>query len=546
MTAWLRNTIVIAALIFAACVGLTLSLSAPYIRSGDELVYLAGALQVHEGNLPDARMLSGYDDGPYLYPKVLLWAQGAMGPEQFKIAYLVVIVMATGLAAYGMFRLVWLPWVPAVLFSLVALMPRFSAGLEIFGVFTFRDAIGRACAYPLFFLGTGLLIRRFAEQKSLWPVFGICGICMFLHPVTVILFAFASLIAVAVARLVTHTPVLTAMREVFISGVVFLLGGSYFFIEVARRLAHGISSQGVSSAEYVEAVVFRNLFDFPAGSLAWYPHMATVSIFFIALGVGFYILPKLRTIQARHTFSHTRLVVVWGLTLAAAALVLSPLVPGVNLYLMEHADAPYIFQQWSRIAKFYYLGIFVALVPTVYTLWQWYCASTWRFRHAALIVCVMCGVLSSSVGLEIAEFAAGYNNFDKGYIPQALSGIPDEITPSEYEEVCSMLQSLGSGLTPAVLSPDFALRYYCRADLYVTTEEGAAYQQLSRAEVVDWYERLRAQRAALTSADPHEIVRFAKKVGAHFIVLSKDKASMFDGVARYTLTSRHVIVEVGQ
>ena len=147
-----KKIIIIGTFTLVAFLGLLVSFSAPYVASGDELVYLTGALQVKDGGLPDAYMLQGYDYNAYLYPKLIsLWYE-LLGYEIFKTIYLFLLVIVTGISAYVMFRVMRLSWVPALLLSVVALMPRFSSGTEIFGVLTFHEAIGRQAALPLFFL----------------------------------------------------------------------------------------------------------------------------------------------------------------------------------------------------------------------------------------------------------------------------------------------------------------------------------------------------------------------------------------------------------
>ena len=109
MSISLKNFIIVGTFLFIAALGLFVSLSAPYISSGDELVYLTGALQVRDGDLPDAYMLQGYDDGPYLYPKIMLWWYESLGYYVFKSIFLFVLVIATGLGAYALFRLLFPP-----------------------------------------------------------------------------------------------------------------------------------------------------------------------------------------------------------------------------------------------------------------------------------------------------------------------------------------------------------------------------------------------------------------------------------------------------
>lgn len=525
--------------------GLTVSYLAPYAGpSSDEIVYMTGALQARDHNLPDAYMLHGDDYGPYLYPKVLLASYGTLGYDLFKSIYVVVLILVTGLSAYAMFRMLWLPWVPALLFSLVALMPRFAAGLEIFGAFTFRDAIGRQSALPLFFLATGFLVRRFVDKKSLWPVFGIIGLCVFLHPVTVMLFAFASLLALGIARIVERRALWRVVVEVLVCGITFVLGGAYLFVEVFARLFAG-AAVGASSSTYIQAVLLRNAWDFPQGSLLWWPHMAIVSALFVLVLLAFYALPRLRAVRLAYPMPHSQTIVVWGLSVAVVALVASVALPGINFYFMEHSGAPYIFQQWSRIAKFYYFGLFVALIPAVYAGWHWYRASRARFKVAVLVVLVVAGLLSSSFGFEVAQYVVGYKDYERAYIPQALSGAPDATRPAQYQEACDALMRLGAKPDDEIISGNFAFRFFCRANLYVTNEEGAAYTQLTRDDLTDWYTRLEAQREAFKGGNPAKAFAFVRQVGAKFaILLDTATTTSFKSPKNSITTSRYIVVRV--
>ena len=425
----------------------------------------------------------------------------------------------------------------------VALVPRYAGGLEVFGVFSFHEATGRQMALPLFFLATGFLIRRFAERKSLWPVFGIIGLCVFLHPVTVLLFAFISLIALLVARLVSRERVARVIGELLLCGGAFVLGGAYLFVKVFTRLA-GSASGAVANAAYVHAVLFRDIWNFPAGVLQWYPHMAVVSAAFVAALGAFYFLPQGRALGARYPLPQAKLVLAWGLAIAVGSLAAAVVIPGVNLYAMEHWGAPYLFQQWSRVAKFYYLGLFVALVPAAYALARAYEASTYRWKRALLALAFVIGVASSSLGLEVTEFAVGYPNFEPSYIPQALSHVPDGVTSQDYGSVCDALRSLGAKPGDLILSGDFAFRFYCHAHLYATTEEGDAYIQLGRADTIAWYDRLMAERSALGGGDVTAAESFAKRVGASFIIVPHTTAYAAFSAAAATSTKQYIIVKV--
>ncbi len=542
-----RNLILIGTFALVAGFGIFVSVMAPYISSGDELVYLTGTLQAREGNLPDAYMLQGYDYGIYLYPKVMSWWYESLGHFIFKSIYLSLLIFATGFSAYFLFRTLGLPWVPALLFAVITLFPRFSSGTEVFGILTFHEAIGRQAALPLFFIGTAFLVRRTIEKKSLWPIFGILGFCLFLHPVTVMLFSFISLIAVGVVRLFQCVPIIKIFREIIISGTVFVFSGLYFFIDVFKKLASGLASQGVPSDLYIQAITLRNTWEFPPESVFFFRHMIIISIFFVLLVIFYHRLPALRYLAREHPLSHGKEITIWGVAIAVGAIVFTIVMPGINLYFMEHFDVPYIFQQWSRISKFYYLGLFVALTPVIYTFWGWYINSRFRFKILVATVFVALGIASSSFVFEVVQFGVGYDNFEKAYIPQALSGISNDPTAKEYREVCYALKKLGAKPSSPIISSNFAFRYYCKADLYVTYEEGAAFQQLTRTDVTLWYDRYIRQRDALRDGDPATVFGFADDIGAEFVILPRiPKYLVFEtrGGGRIATTTKYTVLKV--
>ncbi len=528
-----------------AAAGIALSLSAPYVQDSDELTYLVGTLQATKGTLPDADMLKGYDTGPYLYPHVLARWYEPLGHNTFKSAYLFVLIVAMGSSVYVAARLLCLPWMLSLVYAIVALMPRYSAGLETLGALTFREAQGRAMAVPLFFIASALIVRRISSGRSLWPLFAIVGLCSFLHPVTVMLFACVALIGSAVALFARGAQFLRVAREVLFSGLAFLAGGAYFFIEVIRRLFSGSSGEAVDVDAYVRAVTERVAWEFPSATLAWFPHMFIVSALFVAVLVVWRTVPSLRALTERFPLPYGRDLYLWGSTVAISALVLCVALPGANLYVMEHFGAPYIFQQWSRIAKFFYFGLLFASMPATYALWM-----RGRERFNAVVVGIsflICGVASSSFAFELAQFVAGYPNYERAYIPQLLSGALSDTTPSEYRAVCDALKNAGITSAATVLSGDFALRYYCEANLFVTSEEGGALLQRPRTEVVSWHERLLAQREALNSDDPSTIVDFADSIGAEAIVLtSRNARANFDSLDRVQVirTSTHTVVRL--
>lgn len=545
-----RKLIVIGAFLLVAFLGIALSLSAPYSRSNDELVYLTGALQVQEQTLPDAEMLAGYDYSWYLYPQILHAWYEDLGHDGFKSVFLITLVLVTGLAAYSAFRLLWLPWIPALLLSIVSIIPRYTAGTEIFGVFTFRDAIGRACALPLFFLGTAWLIRRLIEKKSIWPIYGVFGLFMFLHPATVMIFAFVTLFVSGIILIfVVGEPLLKVIKKIIGAGLVFILTGSYFLVDVINRLLQSAEVQGetVITSEFIQAIAFRNTWEFPEESLNWYRHTAVVSLFFILLLLAFYRHPKLKEIRTKYVIPNAKIIFSWGSLLMITSLVFAIIIPGTNLYFMEHHNAPYIFQQWVRVAKFFYLGLFVALLPLTYALWHWYKASSWRFKNLALALLFVTSVASSSIGFEFAQFIIGYPNYERAYVPQFLSGAPDGITDSDYKEVCAALNDLGASDIPKVISSDFAFRYYCRADLYVTNEEGGAYNQLPRNEMVAWHKRYLEQRAMYSSLDIDKMLEFADSHEADFVIFPRAERNLeIENSTEHEIvvTSRHFIVKV--
>ena len=81
----------------------------------------------------------------------------------------------------------------------------------------------------------------------------------------------------------------------------------------------------------------------------------------------------------------------------------------------------------------------------------------------------------------------------------------------------------------------------------MTLEEGAAYQQLTRADVVDWYDRFLAQRNALKDGDPRDIINFANNVEADFVILPRtSKYIAFDAFKDREIitTTKHIIINV--
>jgi hypothetical protein len=539
-----RGSLIAATFLLVAGLGVAISYAAPYRLDGDHIVYLLGALQTRDGGLPDPEMLSGLDYGPYIFPKILLAWYEPLGHVLFKSIALTVLVVATGLAGYALFRLLGLSWAPALVWSVLLLVPRDAAGTETFGLLTFREAIGRAVPVPVFLLATGVLFRRSIEGRSAWPVFGVLGLLMLLHPSTVMTFAGVAMATVAALRIVRRERLLAVARDSIVSGVAFVVGGAYFFLDVLQRLSRSVPAEGVAGPEYLEAVLFRFAFEFPAETFLRYRHMAVVSlVFLIPLAV-----PAMRRLAGRHPLAHAREVTAFGIAMMVASLAIGLVLPAVNLYLMEHADWPYVFQQWSRAAKFFYVGLFVALVPAVNALAEWHRACTARFRHVLVALLVALGLASSSYGFEVVQFAIGYQNYETAYIPQALSGASDDVTAEQYREVCGAIEALGGGARPRVVSEDFAFRYYCRADLYTTEEEGLVYSQFPRAELVRWYRMVMAQNEALASADPETIAAFAAGVGARFVVLPR--TDRYAGIARapgtVVTTARHIVIRVDE
>lgn len=540
---------IIVALVFVAVglCGVAFSMTTPHITSQDELVYLTGALQARDHDLPDAAMLQGYDYGSYLYPKMMLWAYEDLGYGTFKAVYLMVLVVAMGVAGYVLFRVLGLSALYATGMSMALLMPRFAAGLEIFGVLTFYDAIGRAMALPAVLLIAAGMIRAYRLKQPLWPWFGLCGVFMFLHPISLMLFAFISLVALGVTTIAMERVYARAVYRVLVNGIVFVLAGGYFFIDVINRLSPSASSEGVTVAQYVEAVLFRNVWEFPAGTVVWVPHMLIVSAVFIGALVLPLVWPWWRRLYEQYRHPQRSLLLIWGLSIATGSMAFSFLIPGVNLWLMQHADFPYLFQQWSRVAKFYYLGLFIALVPSVYTLAQAVRSLSWRARTGVLVGILLVAMASSTFVFEFAQGVVGYGSAAPSYVPQYLSGAVGDTTPDHYRELCARLVAMGAPPYPVVVSGDFGLRYYCKADLYATIEEGAAFLQLSRAELVDWYTRYMRQRVAFNSGSPQAMVDFAHEVGARFVVMpNSDKFAYVLGSSdlQPTTTKRFIIIPV--
>lgn len=531
------------ALSLFASIGVSISIAAPYVANDDEVVYLLGAELSHGLDLPDTDMLKGYDYGPYLYPVVMHMVYEHVGFVFFKVILLILLILSTGSAAYYCFRLLLLPHAEAMLLALVVLMPRLATGTEFFGVLTFKEAVGRSLAVPLFFFGSSWLMYRLLQRLSVWPVFLFIGVFSFLHPVTVLLFAVVMFIGMA-SVFVWREGLSWRLVGVCVSaGVAYLVGASYFLIEVVARLyTSSTKTLPVNTSEYVEAVLFRNSWEFPEASMGWLIHLLVVSIFFIVGGlIAVWFLRK--TPVRQHPYAQT--LFVFGGAVLTASIVLAVVLPGLNLYMMRFHDAPYVFQQWSRIGKFFYIGMFFALVPVVYMLGQWVRAIAHTRTLATLLL--FAGLVSSSFFFEIAQFIVGYDNVTKEYIPQKLSLIEDDVTPQQYREVCALLPKYSANVFPKVLSNDFSFRYYCHADLFATLEEGAAHLQFPRDSLVAWHKDYLRQRTILREANPDAMIMLARETLSDFIIVPK--ASRYQTIInRYPEavleTQTHVIVVV--
>jgi hypothetical protein len=112
-----------------------------------------------------------------------------------------------------------------------------------------------------------------------------------------------------------------------------------------------------------------------------------------------------------------------------------------------------------------------------------------------------------------------------------------------------VLSSLGANSLSLIVSSEFPLRYYCKSHLYTTDEEGAAYFQLSRSDLVAWYERETSQERALKSKDLATIRTFAHGIGAEYVVLPDASVFMnteeIDGDVVAT-TTRHIVIKLAQ
>ena len=536
-----KATILVGTFLLISAFGVLLGLSTPYSADGDEHVYLLSQLS-RDSDLPDSYMLQGINQDPYLYPRVFGALYDPVHHDMFKSISLIILLLSSGLAAFYMFSRLGLVFVPALIISVIALMPRFSIGLETFGIITFREAIGRSYALPLFFVASAFLIMRTARKKPLWPIFAFIGFFIFIHPITVVLFGLISLFTASMVMFMQRYNLTYIIKTITTSFVAFLTAGSYFFVEVLSRLSNSVEEGMVSIPQYVAAVMYRNTWEFPAASVDWLPHMFIVSVFFIVvIGVSQTVL------QHQEKIPHTSTLYLWGITMALSAVILSIAVPAINLLYMENHGVSYIFQEWNRIAKFYYLGLFIALIPAVNTLWYWYKETTHKLKHICVSILVLTGIASSSFGFEWFQFVVGYKNVTEAYIPQILTGAQDGISPEEYKEICSRLTALGAIKESEIVSKDFNLRYYCQANLHVTFEEGSAYMFLSRSDLVNWHDEYLRQRVALKSSDPYSLITHARSVGASFVVDgSRTKYSNLKSTESLTIatTSRRTIMRI--
>lgn len=528
-----KDGIVCGVFVVIALIATLYSLTLPPIVPDDEYTVLLGQRAGEDASYPDSELLAEYNYTTYLYPHIIGGLDSVVPMEKYRPILLFLFVFLVLLGAYAGLRLVRIPRAPAAVIAIIALIPRVSVGGTYFGVFTSLEVMGRTLALPAIWVLAGWHIRRLGDRRLTWPVLFAVGVAALLHPVSVLFFGMLLVITEFVVRIVRRN----GWRDVctvFYGVLAFVVGASPVLAEVVIRSGRIAEKILVTSAEYRDAVLFRIPWEFSPESVLWLRPVALVSIIFVI-----FVIYSLWKERGKETLSRT--VLVWGVTFCCSAVVLSFILPALQLFLITHTDFPLLLQQTSRFFKFWYLGLFVLVGLCLGYLWE-----AGRIKKWGLGLMLVVGVLSSSLGLEWVQYVVGYPHYERAYIPEVFQEETYVHDREEYEPLCDALHTLGATRTTRVLSGSFKLRYFCEVPLYVTFEEGGAYLNRGREALVAWKNMFDEQHTVFASSNPEAFLSFAEEVGARYAVIRTDDSFLSSLVARgaemITVNDRAIIL----
>ncbi|MBA3733317.1 hypothetical protein H0W91_02985 [Patescibacteria group bacterium] len=508
--------------LFVAVVSVVYSYSLPFTTHGDTYVTLLANKVAADPTFPDRQLLLNLDFKPYLYTNLLDFLGKHFSIFTYKLILLFLLVLTTGYAAYLSLKYLGFERKLAVLVALIALVPRVGVGGEAWGVFASDDVLGRTLGLPFIWILSSLFIRRRFDKKTLWPVFIFSGLATYIHPVSMIFFN-GLMFLIFLYWIMKDRNYLADLKDLFVSILVFSISASLLLtkiIFVTKNIAlDKIVGVTASANEYADALMYRVGWDFFPQSLLYSAHFLVINfVFFIAGGYVIYNLYKKRIEKGSILYFISE----FSIVLICLSVVLSFVIPNTELWLVRHFDFPFILQQTSRFFKYYYLGIYLLLAVAIKLYFQ----NFTKYKKTLLVLFLLVGLSSSTLGFEIFKFVVGYKNYKKEYIPDTYQSnhLPDDF--SIYPEICKELQKAGIERNDLVISDYFQLRYYCETKIYTTFEEGSIYFMLGKNELVSWYRTYIEQERIINQGTPEELQAFAKKTGAAYALL-ETKSSLF-------------------
>jgi len=521
VTAWIRehkkDFFVLLFFVLVSSVSVLYSLSLPYVVNGDTYIVLLATKTETDIGYPDRDILQKMDFRPYLYPDVLEFFNEHFSLQDTTYILLFILVLCTGFSAYAALRMLDFSRVVSVMVSLIALFPRASIGSEIWGVFTYGEVLGRTFGLPVLWLLSAWFIRRKYDKKTLWPVFFVGGLAVYIHPVSIIFFS-GILFLIQLYYLVTEKKYTEGLKDFWLSILAFCASASFLLVKIlssTSQISQGKSGAvSVSGAEYAEAILSRMRWNYPPTSTLWLRHVVIVSFLFIlaVLWTWYRIYKK----KDKETYTLYREIFNFCVPLIVLSVFLSVFLPYFQMWLIREYGWALVLQQESRIFKYYYLALYFLFAVALALFLKRY-----RIKKYTLVPIVIIGIISSSFGLEWFEFLVGYRNYSEEMIPVVFQKKNFENEAVRYAEICRQAEKVGVKENDLVISDDFPLRYYCKMNLFITQEEGMSYMMSGKNEMVWWFREYREQALALNRT-PDVLLRFAERTKAQYALIPKD------------------------
>ncbi|RJQ34074.1 hypothetical protein C4566_02575 [Candidatus Parcubacteria bacterium] len=510
-----KEVLVVILFLIIALFSIALATQLPKGLSGDEVVVLLSDKLRNNTDFPDANLLSSLSFDSYLYPRIISFLSANFSAETYRSFLLFIYVFFTGYCSYLALRILKFSRATAIAVAVIALMPRVSPGATFFGVFTHYENLGRSMSSPIIWLLAAYNIKFLSERKNLYWLFFVAGLLVYIHPVTMIFFS-ALLFIISFFWLFKDRGFKTAILNTLKSVVAFALGAFFLLKEIITTTASSLEDITVYSAsgfEYAQALLYRMPWDFLPETILWLRQVAVISFVFILFILSVIFLAKKKKIS----FSvESKKIFYWSGLLMFFSVLFSYFLPNIQLYLVRHFDFPFIIQQSSRIFKFYYLGLFLALAVSV-EFFRKYFKNRLLFTFIVII-----GIVSSSIGFEWVQYLLGSGNYQSEYIFSSWQENLPENKADRYQRICQQLKDAGIDQGDLVISSDFDLRYFCQVRLFVTYEEGSTYLMRGKEPLVYWYNIFLRQAEVLDSKQANDLIDFANNISAQYAVLPTD------------------------